>query len=88
MNPQERYFWDLTGYLVVRSVLTHDEIAAANETVERYSDRIRKGEDNRLASESRRLAGTGRPMLTGMLEFEKHRLPQGPGRVRLRASQP
>ncbi len=71
MNARERYFWDLTGYLVVRNVLTPDEIAAANKTVEECADRIQMGEDNVLAGQSERLKGTGRPMLTGMLEFEK-----------------
>ena len=61
MDEQERYFWDLTGYLVVRNVLTPDELAAANEAVDHYADRIRVGEDNLLAMGSQALLGTGPP---------------------------
>jgi hypothetical protein len=71
MDEQERYFWDLTGYLVVRNVLTPDELAAANEAIDHYADRIRVGEDNRLARGSQALLGTGRPKLSGFLEWEK-----------------
>ena len=27
MDARERYFWDLTGYLVVKGVLSKDEVA-------------------------------------------------------------
>jgi ectoine hydroxylase-related dioxygenase (phytanoyl-CoA dioxygenase family) len=71
MDEQERYFWDLTGYLVVRNVLTPDELAAANEAVDHYADRIRVGEDNLLAMGSQVLRGSGRPTLRGFLDWEK-----------------
>ena len=70
MDEQERYFWDLTGYLVVRNVLTPDELAAANEVVDHYEDRVQISEKN-LAKESQSLPGTGRPTLNGFLESEK-----------------
>ena len=31
MTKKEKYFWDLTGYLIIPNVLSSDEIAAANE---------------------------------------------------------
>jgi hypothetical protein len=39
MDARERYFWDLTGYLVVKGVLSKEEVEQANEIVDRYSDR-------------------------------------------------
>ena len=34
MTDKEKYFWDLTGYLIVREVLSSEEIAEANEALE------------------------------------------------------
>ena len=69
MDARERYFWDLTGYLVVKSVLTKEEVKNTNEIVDRYSDRVKVG--GSTAKDSVALAGTGRPMLPGILEFAK-----------------
>jgi hypothetical protein len=69
MNPKERYFWDLNGYLIVKSVLSKTEIDQANEIVDRYSDRVKVG--GSTAKDSTAYAGTGRPMLPGILEFPK-----------------
>ncbi|MCH8292433.1 phytanoyl-CoA dioxygenase family protein [Candidatus Poribacteria bacterium] len=71
MDEHERYFWDLTGYLIVRNVLTADELAAANEAVDHYTDRIRIGEDNGGARDSQFLRGTGRPTLSNLLQLEQ-----------------
>ena len=47
MDERERYFWDLTGYLVVRDVLTKDEVREANEAIDDYSKQLlREGMDN------------------------------------------
>ena len=40
MDARERYFWDLTGYLVVRQVLTADEVVEANEAIDGYSRQL------------------------------------------------
>ncbi len=69
MDARERYFWDLTGYLVVKSVLSKEEVARANDIVDRYWDRVEVG--GSTARESVAFAGTGRPMLPGILEFPK-----------------
>ncbi|MCZ6635166.1 MAG: phytanoyl-CoA dioxygenase family protein [bacterium] len=69
MNARERYFWDLTGYLVAKHVLSPDEVAHTNEIVDRYSDRVVVG--GSTARDSKSFAGTGRPMLPGILEFPK-----------------
>ena len=39
MDAKERYFWDLTGHLVVPQVLSPDEIAEANEAIDPYYTR-------------------------------------------------
>ena len=58
MDAKERYFWDLTGYLVAKAVLSPDEVAHANEIVDRYSNRIRVGGSTARASLSARPCGT------------------------------
>ena len=69
MDARERYFWDLTGYLVVKGVLSKEEVARANDIVDRYWNRVEVG--GSTARESIAFAGTGRPMLPGILEFPK-----------------
>ena len=69
MDARERYFWDLNGYLVAKGVMSKAEIDEANEIVDRYSDTIEVGEST--ARDSEAFAGTGRPMLPGILEFPK-----------------
>ena len=34
MDQRERYFWDLTGYLVVPGVLTAEAIDEANQAID------------------------------------------------------
>lgn len=67
MDTRERYFWDLNGYVVAKGVMSTDEIAEANEIVEKYSHTIRVG--GSTARDSKTFAGTGRPMLPGVLEY-------------------
>ena len=38
MTPEQRYFFDLTGYLHLEQVLQGDELARAQEAAERYLD--------------------------------------------------
>lgn len=40
MDEHERYLWDLTAYLIIRNVLTPDEIWAANEALDYSQDKI------------------------------------------------
>ena len=40
MEARERYTWDLTGFLVVRDVLTPDEVREANEAIDAYSRQL------------------------------------------------
>ena len=34
MNEEEKYLFDINGYIVVRDVLTADEISAANAAID------------------------------------------------------
>ena len=69
MTDQERYFWDLSGYLVVPGVLDRSEIDAANAAIDHHAGSIQLGSDNRLAGDSRSLRGTGRPTMHGLLRL-------------------
>lgn len=47
--------------------MTPEELAQANEAIDRFEDGVVVGEE--LARGSKRLAGTGRPTLDGLLEL-------------------
>ena len=69
MTDEEKYFFDLTGYLVVREALTPEEVTECNEACDHYEDKIRTRsvESGGLAHGSSALQGnTGRLELTGM----------------------
>jgi ectoine hydroxylase-related dioxygenase (phytanoyl-CoA dioxygenase family) len=72
MSDDEKYLFDLNGYLVVRSVLTADEVAEANEAVDRHADQgYERPRSMSLSGESRTLQGaSGRIDLDGMLGWE------------------
>ena len=59
MDAKERYFWDITGYLVVRNVLTPEDLKAANETLDYAQKWVGTGEEDRGAADSAFLKGTG-----------------------------
>jgi ectoine hydroxylase-related dioxygenase (phytanoyl-CoA dioxygenase family) len=61
MTDAERYLFDLNGYLIVRSVLTSDEVAAANAAIdERQHCMIERSDDAlRNAMHGSPLYGTG-----------------------------
>jgi len=67
IDEKEFYFWDLNGYLVVRGVMDAEWLAAANEAVDRFEDQIVVGSE--LSGGSKTQAGTGRPLLGGLLEL-------------------
>src|SRR5262249_44178893 len=69
IDEKEFYFWDLCGYLVLRSVLSPEDLELANEAIDRFADRIVVGEE--LARGSQTLAGTGRPTMGGLLMLEE-----------------
>ncbi|MXZ00428.1 phytanoyl-CoA dioxygenase family protein, partial [Candidatus Poribacteria bacterium] len=67
IDEKEFYFWDLNGYLVVRGVMDEQWLAEANEAVDKFQDRIVVGSE--LAGGSVSQAGTGRPLLPGLLDL-------------------
>jgi len=79
VSEEEKYFFDLRGYLVVRGALSADEVKACNDAIDHYGDEIRTRsiEDGGLARGSSALTGKeGRRELTGMLGWpEPYREP-------------
>ena len=73
MTEDERYLFDLGGYLVVPGALSADDVALANEAIDRHAGEIgeRVGEAS-LAGGSEALAGiTGRGDLGGALSWKE-----------------
>jgi ectoine hydroxylase-related dioxygenase (phytanoyl-CoA dioxygenase family) len=73
MDDEERYFFDLNGYLVVENALSSAEVAACNEAIDRNVLLIReRPEEQSLSGKSRTLKGQqGRGDLGGMLTWPK-----------------
>ena len=59
MTDKERFLFDLNGYLMLEDVLTSEEVAAANQAIDRHSHLLR---DRRLglAHTSKRPQGLDR----------------------------
>lgn len=71
MNEDERYLFDLNGYLLLRGVLTPEEVAELNSGIDHHREAmIPTGESQ--AGGSRALSGTShRKDLGGMLAWER-----------------
>jgi hypothetical protein len=67
IDEKEFYFWDLNGYLVLPGVMDEAWVAQANDIVDTHQDRVQVG--NELAGGSVSQAGTGRPLLPGLLDL-------------------
>ena len=67
IDEEEFFYWDLCGHLVLRDVMSADDLALANEAIDRFEADIVVGEE--LARGSTALAGTGRPVLGRLLEL-------------------
>lgn len=71
MTPEQKYLFDLNGYLVVDDVLTPEELQLANEGVDKHAKEIHVRTDS-LAENSPLLVGThGRGELGGMQAWEE-----------------
>ena len=74
MSDEEKYFFDLTGYLVIEGALTPEEVSECNEVIDRYA-----GETEARSSEGGSAASgdkTDRLGLRGMLGWSPpHREP-------------
>ncbi len=73
MNEYEKYFFDLSGYLVVEDVLTPEEVATCNQAIDHETSRIvERPADISLAGGSKALVGKrGRGELGGMLTWPR-----------------
>lgn len=73
MKEEEKYFFDLMGYLVVESALSSDEVAECNAAIDYYAEKIRaRSKEESLSRGSTALEGkSGRLELSGMLQWEK-----------------
>ena len=67
IDEKEFYFWDLNGYLVVPGVMDGAWLEKANEAVDKFQDQVVVGAE--LARGSKSQAGTGRPLLSGLLDL-------------------
>mmetsp|Transcript_19285 Transcript_19285/g.44693 ORF Transcript_19285/g.44693 Transcript_19285/m.44693 type:complete len:311 (-) Transcript_19285:264-1196(-) len=61
MTEDERYLFDLNGYLIVRGVLTPEEVAEANAAIDRHADDMVERSDSNLrnAREGTKYYGQG-----------------------------
>lgn len=61
MTEDERYLFDLNGFLIVRGVLTPDEVAEANAAIDRHAHEMVERSDNDLrnAKQGTRFFGKG-----------------------------
>ena len=67
VSEEEKYYFDLRGYLVVRNALTPEEVGECNAAIDHFADQI-AAYPGTLARDSSALQGTtSRQQLTGML---------------------
>lgn len=73
MSEDERYLFDLNGFLIVRNVLTPEEVKLANEIIDKHQEEMieRKEAALRNAVEGTKFygSGPGRKDLGGVLEW-------------------
>lgn len=73
MSEAERYLFDLNGYIIIRNVLTPEEVAAANAVIDKHqAEMIERKEDalrNAVKGTKMYGNGTGRKDLGGVLEW-------------------
>ncbi len=68
VSEEEKYFFDLTGYLIVRGALTPEEVEECNASIDHFADKINTLETGSLSHGSSALQGkSSRKQLTGML---------------------
>ena len=77
VSEEEKYFFDLRGYLIISGVLSPDEIDACNAAIDHFADQICTLETGSLSHGSSALSGdSSRRQLSGMLGWPRpHRDP-------------
>ena len=73
MTADEKYLFDINGYIAVRKVLSKEEVRKANEAIDKHAGQIHERTGKlALSKDSTTLKGiTGRGDLGGMLAWEK-----------------
>ena len=64
MTEDEKYLFDLNGYLVLKDVLTSEEVDRCNEAIDRHSDQLKEREGS-LTIGAPALGGTSNRMDSG-----------------------
>ena len=71
MTDDERYLFDLNGYLILRDVLSSEEVKLCNDAIDHHGDQLKEREET-LAGGSDPLSGTSRRIdIGGMLSWER-----------------
>ena len=70
MTDEELYFWDISGYLIVRSVLSGQEIEAGNAAIDFCQDEIPKREERWGSKGHKALAGSSWMEMHGLLQLD------------------
>lgn len=74
MTPDQRYLFDLNGYIVVKGVLTAEDVEAANAAIDARADKMVQRSDTALRNAKPGTAmfgtGPGRKDLGGVLEWD------------------
>ncbi len=61
MNEEQKYLFDLTGFLIIENALSTDEVELGNSAIDHHIEHLRERE-NSLAGGSEALAGTAHRM--------------------------
>lgn len=73
MSEEEKYLFDLNGFVVVRNVLSEEEVKAANEAIDRHKEDMIERSEAALRNAVKGTVmygnGTGRKDLGGVLEW-------------------
>ena len=70
MNDDEKFLFDLKGFLILKNVLTPEKVARCNEAIDHHADRFFETERT-LEGDSKVLGGTAKQKwMEGMLQWE------------------
>jgi len=67
IDHKEFFLWDLNSYLIVRNVMTKEQLELANEAIDKFSEEIKVGGE--LDGGSKTQAGTGRSTLGNLVNL-------------------
>ena len=72
MNEDQKYLFDLTGFLIVENALTPEEVAQCNAAIDHHIEALRERDSSLAGGGSPALVGTAHRMdMGGMLAWEK-----------------